>query len=63
LYAVLLEDAMATIKSYERLLAKAVRRGWTIEEAIRTAQDFVGFRVVCNNLQDVKRTTDLLRES
>jgi ppGpp synthetase/RelA/SpoT-type nucleotidyltranferase len=51
------------IKSYDRLVEKAIRHGWTIEKAIRTAQDFIGFRVVCNNLQDVKRATDLLRES
>jgi ppGpp synthetase/RelA/SpoT-type nucleotidyltranferase len=51
------------IKSFARLKQKAERFGWTIEEAIDKAQDFIGFRLVCDNLQDVRRASQLIRES
>jgi len=51
------------IKSLDRLKQKAGRRGWTLLQAIEKAQDFIGFRLVCDNLQDVRRASDLIRES
>lgn len=51
------------IKSFARLKRKAERFGWTVEEAINKAQDFIGFRLVCDNLQDVRRASELIRES
>jgi ppGpp synthetase/RelA/SpoT-type nucleotidyltranferase len=51
------------IKSFDRLKQKAARFRWTIDQACKKAQDFIGFRVTCNNLQDVRRARDLLEES
>jgi ppGpp synthetase/RelA/SpoT-type nucleotidyltranferase len=48
------------IKSLASLARKARERKWTVVEAIRKAQDFVGLRLVCNNLQDSRRVADLL---
>ena len=48
------------VKSYARLKQKAERFGWTIEEAINKAQDLIGFRLVCDNLQDVRRASELI---
>jgi ppGpp synthetase/RelA/SpoT-type nucleotidyltranferase len=49
------------IKSKESLIAKATRNGWTTSQAL-FAPDIVGARVVCENLDDVPRFVELLRE-
>jgi putative GTP pyrophosphokinase len=51
------------IKSEQSLRRKARNHGWKLEDAIANASDFIGFRIVCNNLQDVSRAADLLEES
>lgn len=47
-------------KELASLARKAVDRKWTIEEAIEKCGDFIGFRIVCNNLQDAARVADLV---
>jgi len=42
---------------------KAQARGWTSEQAVEHAEDFLGLRIVCNNLQDVHRTAQLVTEA
>lgn len=52
------------IKSIASLRRKAAQRSWeTLSEALTRTEDFLGFRIVCNNLQDVSRAVYLLRES
>jgi putative GTP pyrophosphokinase len=51
------------IKSPRSLARKARQRGWTFDQAVSQAPDFVGFRVVCHNLQDARRAADLLEIS
>jgi ppGpp synthetase/RelA/SpoT-type nucleotidyltranferase len=53
--------AESRIKELDSLRRKARRNGWRREEALRNAPDFVGLRIVCNNLQDVRRAADLIR--
>jgi len=48
------------IKKPESLRRKAAEFGWTFTDALTNARDMVGFRVVCNNLQDVRRAVELL---
>lgn len=48
------------IKKPESLRRKAAEFGWTFAEALTNARDMIGFRVVCNNLQDVYRATELV---
>jgi ppGpp synthetase/RelA/SpoT-type nucleotidyltranferase len=43
------------IKSFKSLQRKAKDRKWSMTQAIAQANDIVGYRVVCNNLQDVER--------
>jgi ppGpp synthetase/RelA/SpoT-type nucleotidyltranferase len=50
------------IKSLASLKRKARSRKWTLADAIERATDLVGHRVVCNNLQDVRRIADLLQQ-
>jgi putative GTP pyrophosphokinase len=49
------------IKSPASLKRKARQHKWTFEQALKQAQDLIGFRLVCNNLQDVLRGADLLQ--
>lgn len=51
------------IKAFTGVVRKAKERGWSPEEAIEKCGDFVGFRVVCNNLQDVYRAADLFEQA
>jgi len=51
------------IKSESSLDRKAKVKGWTPEEAVERAEDFLGLRIVCNNLQDVYRTAQLVTEA
>ena len=55
--------AGSRIKSLSSLKRKAQQHGWSFEESLSEAQDLIGLRLVCNNLQDVRRAADLLEES
>jgi ppGpp synthetase/RelA/SpoT-type nucleotidyltranferase len=41
---------------------KASAKGWTAEEALTACSDIIGGRVVCNNVEDVYRFAELLKE-
>lgn len=51
------------VKDLASLWAKARRNGWAPEEALSRAEDAIGMRIVCNNLEDVPRAKDLLLEA
>ena len=51
------------IKELHSLKRKASQKEWDLEEALTKATDFIGFRITCNNLQDVHRVVDLLEQS
>lgn len=51
------------IKTLASLKRKAGEHSWTVENALDKAIDLVGFRVVCNNLQDVERAASVLASS
>ena len=51
------------VKSLSSIRRKAQRNGWVEEDAIRNTSDLVGFRIVCNNLEDLQRIKDLILES
>ena len=51
------------IKSSDSIVRKASEKGWSVEQAIEKCWDFVGFRVVCNNLQDVSRAAHLFEKA
>ena len=51
------------IKSHQSLARKARQKGWSFQKTLSKVQDIVGFRLICNNLQDVYRAADLLEES
>jgi ppGpp synthetase/RelA/SpoT-type nucleotidyltranferase len=51
------------IKSLTSIARKAKEKAWSFEETIEECWDFVGFRVVCNNLQDVSRAADLFQKA
>ncbi len=50
------------IKSLSSLERKAVASGWKAEEAFSACSDLIGGRVVCNNIEDVYRFAELLKE-
>src|SRR6266851_5066499 len=51
------------IKEPDSLERKARKAGWSAEDAFTQCPDIVGGRVVCNNVEDVYRFEELLRES
>jgi ppGpp synthetase/RelA/SpoT-type nucleotidyltranferase len=51
------------VKSLASIARKAKDKGWSVEETIEKCWDFVGFRVVCNNLQDLYRAADLFQQA
>jgi len=51
------------IKSESSLQRKAKAKGWSPEQAVERAEDFLGLRIVCNNLQDVYRAAELVTEA
>ena len=51
------------IKEFESFRSKALRECWSADEALSVCSDLVGGRVVCNNLEDVRRFSELLKES
>jgi ppGpp synthetase/RelA/SpoT-type nucleotidyltranferase len=48
------------IKSESSIARKAKERGWSPARALRETSDFLGLRLVCNNLQDVERVSAAL---
>ncbi len=50
------------IKSLESLERKARKNQWKGEDAFVECPDLIGARVVCNNIEDVYRFAELLRE-
>ena len=50
------------IKSFPSLQRKAGRHNWDAYEALRGCNDLIGGRVVCNNVEDVYRFAELLKE-
>ena len=50
------------IKSLSSLQRKAERQDWGVDEALRDCNDLIGGRVVCNNVEDVYRFAELLKE-
>jgi putative GTP pyrophosphokinase len=50
------------MKDLSSLTRKAKRFGWSAEEALIECGDLVGGRVVCNNVEDVYRFEELLKE-
>jgi ppGpp synthetase/RelA/SpoT-type nucleotidyltranferase len=59
-YLVRASHARPRIKSQSSLERKAKAKGWTPAESFERAEDLVGFRVVCSNLQDVRRAAQLI---
>jgi ppGpp synthetase/RelA/SpoT-type nucleotidyltranferase len=50
----------ARTKPHLSLARKARQRGWSFTKALTKAQDLVGLRIICHNLQEVRRVADLL---
>ena len=50
------------IKKLRSLQQKAKKHGWDANQALRCCGDLLGARVVCNNIQDVRRFAELLKE-
>ena len=50
------------IKEPDSLARKAQQRGWRPDQALWSADDLIGVRVVCNNIEDVYRFRELLEE-
>lgn len=50
------------IKEEDSAAHKAKRGGWITTEALTKCSDLVGGRVVCNNIEDVYRFAELLKE-
>lgn len=55
--------ANARVKSLSSIQRKAERNAWPESEALDSLTDLVGFRIVCNNLEDVHRIKDALLAS
>jgi ppGpp synthetase/RelA/SpoT-type nucleotidyltranferase len=50
------------IKGLSSVARKAAAKGWKPEEALSACSDLIGGRVVCNNVEDVYRFAELLKE-
>ena len=50
------------IKELPSLQRKAEKNGWGANEALWRCSDLIGARVVCNNIEDVYRFAELLKE-
>jgi hypothetical protein len=59
-YLVRARIAEPRIKSPSSLMRKAGLQGWKFLDALSRASDVIGLRLVCHNLEDVKRAADLL---
>jgi len=52
--------ARSRIKTLDSLRRKATEHGWSFPQALSKARDVIGFRIVCDNLQDARRAYELL---
>ena len=50
------------LKELSSIERKAAAKGWSAEEALSACSDLIGGRVVCNNIEDVYRFAELLKE-
>lgn len=50
------------VKTLSSLERKAAANGWKAEEAFSACSDLIGGRVVCNNIEDVYRFAELLKD-
>lgn len=50
------------VKGLSSIERKAAAEGWKAEEALLACSDLIGGRVVCNNIEDVYRFAELLKE-
>ena len=50
------------VKGLSSLKRKAVAKGWKADETLSACSDLLGGRVVCNNIEDVYRFAELLKE-
>ena len=50
------------LKDYPSIARKAAAKRWTAKEALLACSDLIGGRVVCNNVEDVYRFAELLKE-
>jgi ppGpp synthetase/RelA/SpoT-type nucleotidyltranferase len=57
------EFSYVRVKELTSLRRKAEKNGWQANEALSACGDLVGARVVCNNIEDVYRFVERLRES
>jgi ppGpp synthetase/RelA/SpoT-type nucleotidyltranferase len=53
----------ARVKSLESIKRKAARNGWSESETLENVTDLVGYRVVCNNIEDAQRIRDAVTGS
>lgn len=51
------------VKTLESVARKASRNRWDPDDALWRCSDLIGCRVVCNNVEDVYRFVELLREA
>lgn len=54
------ERRVKPLQSVER---KAKQKRWSAHEMFERCEDFLGMRMVCNNLQDVRRAADLISKT
>src|SRR6266540_3247345 len=50
------------LKKHSSVERKAAAKGWEAEEALWACSDLIGGRVVCNNIEDMYRFAELLKE-
>lgn len=48
------------IKTIESLLSKAKKNKWKQKDILRKARDIIGVRIVCANIEDIRRIKELL---
>jgi ppGpp synthetase/RelA/SpoT-type nucleotidyltranferase len=53
----------ARVKKLPSLWSKAQRFSWEPEKALLMANDILGIRIICNNLEDVDRAKDLIQDA
>jgi len=51
------------VKPRQSVERKAKQKKWSAQEMFERCEDFLGMRMVCNNLQDVHRAADLIHQS
>lgn len=61
----LYEHLVSRIKKNDSMIEKCQRKGYPVstESALRKCHDAIGFRIVCNFIDDIKRNLDCLRQA